>query len=74
MSDQLVSMAKKTYTEEVQNLVLDMDAEHQSHVQTVLARQRRDYGKQAFKIDETPMHNIGMETQCGMVDYRLKKL
>ena len=28
---------------------------------------------QAAKIDETPVHNIGMERQCGKVDYRLKK-
>ena len=25
-------------------------------------------------IDDTPVHNIGMERQCGQVDYRLKKL
>ena len=25
------------------------------------------------KIDETPVHNIEMERQCGKVDYRLKK-
>ena len=55
-------------------------------LRTVLARQRRDYGideesfemqypvfDQAAKIDETPVHNIGMERQCGKVDYRLKK-
>ena len=28
---------------------------------------------QAAKIHETPIHNIGMERQCGKVDYRLKK-
>ena len=52
----------------------------------VLARQRRDYGlseefpaefpvfEQAAKIDDTPVHNLAMERQCGLVDYRLKKL
>lgn len=57
------------------------------HLKTVLARQRRDYGideetfpmdypvsEQASNIDGTPVHNIGMERQCGKVDYRLKKL
>ncbi|KAJ8395920.1 hypothetical protein AAFF_G00026280 [Aldrovandia affinis] len=29
---------------------------------------------QASNIDETLMHNIGMERQCGKVDYRLRKL
>ena len=56
-------------------------------LRTVLARQRRDYGideesfemqypvfDQAAKIDETPVHNIGMERQCGKVDYRLKSM
>ena len=52
----------------------------------VLARQRRDYGlsadfpaeypvfDQATNIDDTPVHNLAMERQCGLVDYRLKKL
>eukprot|EP00731_Ephydatia_muelleri_P014660 Em0008g380a len=57
------------------------------HLQQVLARQRRDYGideesfpqqypveEQASNIDDTPVHNIGMERQCGKVDYRLQKL
>jgi hypothetical protein len=57
------------------------------HLQTVLARQRRDYGideehfpvvypvnEQASRIDERPVHNIAMERQCGKVDQRLKKL
>ncbi|KAK5923233.1 hypothetical protein CgunFtcFv8_000222 [Champsocephalus gunnari] len=30
--------------------------------------------EQASNIDDTPVHNIGMERQCGEVDYRLKKL
>ncbi|KAI4823838.1 hypothetical protein KUCAC02_012393 [Chaenocephalus aceratus] len=30
--------------------------------------------EQASNIDDTPVHNIGMERQCGKVDYRLKKL
>ena len=29
--------------------------------------------EQATNIDDTPVHNIGMERQCGKVDYRLKK-
>ena len=57
------------------------------HLQQVLARQRRDNGineesfsqqytveEQASNIDATPVHNIGMERQCGKVDYRLQKL
>ena len=57
------------------------------HLQTVLARQRRDYGldEEAFpmeyqvsektlNIDQIPVHNIGMERQCGLVDFRLRKL
>ena len=56
-------------------------------LKTVLARQRRDYDidedrfptqypveKQAVNLDDTPVHNIGMERQCGLVDYRLHKL
>ena len=56
-------------------------------LKTVLARQRRDYGideelfpvqypveKQAANLDDTPVHNIGMERLCGQVDYRLHKL
>lgn len=55
-------------------------------LQTVLARQRRDYGlseefpaefpvfQQAANIDDTPFNNLAMERQCGTVDYRLKKL
>ena len=56
-------------------------------LRTVLARQRRDYGldqenfpaqfpveNQAANIDDTPVHNIGMERFCGLVDYRLKKM
>lgn len=55
-------------------------------LQTVLARQRRDYGPseefpaefpvfhQAANIDDTPVNNLAMERQCGTVDYRLKKL
>ena len=55
-------------------------------LKVVLARQRRDYGlsedfpaefpvfDQAPKIDDTPVHNLAMERQCGLVDYRLKKL
>ena len=57
------------------------------HLQQVLARQRRDYGideksfpqqypveEQASNIDDTPVHNIGMERQCGKVNYRLQNL
>jgi hypothetical protein len=56
-------------------------------IRTVLARQRRDYGiheesfpmqypveNQASNIDDTPVHNIGMERQYGKVDHRLHKL
>ena len=97
ISEDLFSGIKKNYKEEVLNSVTDIAEEHKEevyklanlmlpHLQTVLARQRRDYGideesfemdfpvfDQAAKIDETPVHNIGMERQCGKVDYRLKK-
>jgi hypothetical protein len=56
-------------------------------LQTVLARHRRDYGideeafpvdypvsNEARNIDDTPVHNIGMERRCRKVDYRLRKL
>ena len=55
-------------------------------LQTVLARQRRDYGlseefpaefpvfDQCANPDDTPVNNIAMERQCGTVDYRLHKL
>ncbi|KAJ8367646.1 hypothetical protein AAFF_G00313980 [Aldrovandia affinis] len=84
--------------EEVLNSVSDLAAEHVEevkkltnlmlpHLQTVLARQRRDYGideeafqmdypvsDQASYIDETSVHNISMERQHGKVDYKLTKL
>eukprot|EP00058_Branchiostoma_floridae_P018115 XP_002603604.1 hypothetical protein BRAFLDRAFT_93148 [Branchiostoma floridae] len=98
VSDDLFAGVKKSYTEEVLSSVSDVAEEHMEevkkltnlmlpHMQTVLARQRRDYGideesfpmdypvsDQASNIDETPVHNIGMERQCGKVDHRLKKL
>ena len=52
----------------------------------VLARQRRDYGisdefpaefpiyDQCANVDKTPVNNIAMERNCGLVDYRLHKL
>ena len=52
----------------------------------MLARQRRDYrisedfpvqfpvDEQAPQIDNTPVHNLAMERQCGTTDHRLKKL
>ena len=55
-------------------------------LQTVLARQRRDYGlseefpaqfpvfDQCANPDDTPVNNKAMERQCGTVDYRLHKL
>ncbi|KAH3840738.1 hypothetical protein DPMN_114194 [Dreissena polymorpha] len=58
----------------------------QPHLQTAIARQRRDYGidEETFSMEHfvieqacnlvTPVQNIWMETQCGKVDYRLKKL
>ena len=30
--------------------------------------------EQALSIDQTPVHNIRMERQCGMVDYSLREL
>ena len=98
VSDDLFLGVKENYKEEVLNAVSELAAEHIEEVrkltnlmlpemQTVLARQRKDYGideesfpmeypvsEQASNIDETPVHNIGMERQCGKVDYRLRKL
>ena len=54
-------------------------------MQKCLAKQRRDYSlsdefpaeypvfDQAKNIDDTPVHNLAMENQCGTVDYRLHK-
>ena len=71
------------YNAEVVNLTNLMMPE----LKTVLARQRRDYGideesfpveypveEQASNVDDTPVHNIGMERQCGKVGHRLLKL
>ncbi|MCP4269958.1 MAG: hypothetical protein GY777_31025 [Candidatus Brocadiaceae bacterium] len=93
ISEDLFSGIKKNYKEEVINAVTDIAQDHKeevyklaslrlTHLQTVLARQRRDYGideesmemdlpvfDQATKIDETQVHNIGMEKQCGKFDY-----
>ena len=78
-----VVVAAKEYEEEVVRLGnLTM-----TELRIVLARQRRDYGidqelfpaefpvlEQAANIDDTPVHNLGMERSCGKVDYRLQKL
>ena len=93
ISEDLFFGIKKNYTEEVLNAVTDIAQEHKEevymlanlmlpHMQTVLARQRRDYGKdeESFEMDfpvfdqaaknlYTPVHNIGMERQCGKFDY-----
>ena len=98
VSDDLFHGIKRTYNEDVLKSVSDLAEEHLEdvkkltnimlpHLQTVLARQRRDYGidedafpmeypveEQATNINDTPVHNIGLERQCGKVDYRLKKL
>lgn len=79
----VVSEVGELHKEEVYKLTNLMLPE----LRTVLARQRRDYGideesfpqqypveKQASNIEDTPVHNIGMERQCGKVDYRLHKL
>ena len=54
-------------------------------MQKCLAKQRRDYSlsdefpaeypvfDQAKNVDDTPVHNLAMENQCGTVDYRLHK-
>ena len=97
-SDALFTGLKKNYMKEVLNSVSDLTEEHIEevrkltslmlpHLQTVLARQRRDYGidEEAFPFDysvsnqvgniyETPVHNIGMETQCCKVNHILRKL
>jgi hypothetical protein len=77
-----VTAVAEEHTEEVLKLVNLIIP----NLRTVLARQRRDYGisedypaeypvdDQATDIDDTPVHNLGMERQCGTVDHRLKKL
>ena len=77
-----VTAVAEEHTEEVLKLVNLIIP----NLRTVLARQRRDYGisedfpaqfpvdEQAPVIDDTPVHNLGMERQCGTVDHRLKKL
>ena len=97
VSEELFSGVKENYGKEVLKVVSELAEDHIEDVrkltnlmlpelQTVLARQRKDYGidqdeyemeypvfEQAENIDETPVHNIDMERQCGKVDYRLKK-
>ena len=97
VSEELFSGVKENYGKEVLKVVSELAEDHIEDVrkltnlmlpelQTVLARQRKDYGidqdeyemeypvfEQAENIDETPVHNIGMERQCSKVDYRLKK-
>ena len=78
-----VSEVAEQYKEEVIKLTRLMLPE----MRKVLARQRRDYGideeafpvqypveNQAAKIDDTPVRNIGIEMQCGKIDYRIHKL
>uniref|UniRef100_A0AAV2IXB3 Uncharacterized protein n=1 Tax=Knipowitschia caucasica TaxID=637954 RepID=A0AAV2IXB3_KNICA len=77
-----VSDVAAEHLDEVKKLIALM----QPHLKSVLARQRSDSGidetfpmdypvsDQACDIDGTPVHNIGMEKQCGKVEYRLKKL
>jgi hypothetical protein len=98
VSEELFKAVKESYETEVVEAVKDMGEQHKKEVmsvtsltmkelQTVLARQRRDYGineeafppqypveQQADKVDQTPVHNIAMERMCGKVDYRLKRL
>ena len=57
-----------------------------NYLSLVLARQRRDYDisdefepqypveEQAENIDDSPVHNLGMERQCGMTSHHLEKL
>ena len=97
VSEDLFEGVKKNYNQAVLDSVSELAAEHIEevrkltnlmlpHLQTVLTRQRKDYGidesryemkypvhSQARNVDETPVHNMGMERQCGKVDYRLKK-
>ena len=78
-----VAQIAKQYQEEV-IMVANLTMQE---ARIVLARQRRDYGKdvdlfppqypvmeQAENIDDTPVNNIGCERTCGKVDYRLQKL
>ena len=78
-----VTQVSDQYKEEMVKVINLMLPE----LRTVLARQRRDYGldednfpaqfpvdDQADNIDDTPVHNIGMERLCGTVDYRVKKM
>ena len=79
--DNLVYVAEETIGDAVTLVNLIMP-----ELKTVLARQRRDYNlsdefpaqypieDQATNIDDTPVHNLAMERQCGTVDYRLPKL
>ena len=71
-------MPKNSEVKKQKNIKIHLEAH-------VLGKNRRDYGidqkefkmdypvkDQAHSIDETPVHNIGMERQCVKVDYRLK--
>ena len=78
-----MSEVGEQYKEEVLQLAKLMLPE----MKKVLAKQRREYGideeafparfpveQQAAQIDDTPVHTVGMERQCGMIDYGLHKL
>ena len=76
---------KHTYTEEVVANVKKLAHHIRPALQTVIACQRRAYGfistetefpvtEQADNIDEVPVHNIEMESYCGMTAARIDKL
>ena len=97
VKESLFEGVKKSYGSEVLAAVTEVAQDHKDevlklakvmmpHLQTVLARQRRDYGideerfpaqypveEQASNIDDTPVNNIAAERACGKIDYRLHK-
>ena len=96
-TQELFSGVLAGYTTSVVSAVKEIAQEHMEDcitlvniffpgMQTVLARQRRDYGlseeypaeypvfDQCQNPDDTPVNNIAMERQCGTVDHRLHKL
>ena len=93
VTDSLFEGVKESYNKNVVKAVKEISEKHMGEsiklanfirpeLQTVLGRQRRDYGlcleyeaqfpieQQASNIDGTPVHNLGMERLCGLVDYR----
>ena len=83
--DSVVEAIKKTANENMDDAIRQATLVLAEMID-IFTRQRRDYGigeeypeeypvfDQAANMGNTPIHNLAMERQCGLVDHRLKKL